>query len=417
MRLQRISVTGLFGIFDHDIPLNLQERITIIHGLNGYGKTVILQMIHEVLTGRYDALHTVPFTRFELGFDDGTSLRVEKASPVVSSRSGRESLRIVLTRPGQDDEEAKQIAPEEPKQTTLREALYLQLFQKRARGKHEGSADTEPTVTPGLRALREGLPVRLVQTQRLLSSAKQEDPLMGEIEISMPTVQLHSEALAREIQAVLAKYAARSQELDRTFPTRLLEQHSTRPLSFEEFQSQLAKLEEHRSQLTALGLLDPEQDLGGIPRTEDLTKLSVLSIYIQDVKEKLAVFDELAAKIELLMGIVNERFRYKKLSIDRQRGLLFTAPDGRPLPASALSSGEQHELVLLFELLFRVQRDSVVLIDEPEISLHLTWQQQFLNDLMRVVALSGFDVIIATHSADVIGEHWGLTVQLQGPPT
>ena len=42
MRLAQVTVTGLFGVFDHPIPIHLKERITIMHGPNGYGKTIIL---------------------------------------------------------------------------------------------------------------------------------------------------------------------------------------------------------------------------------------------------------------------------------------------------------------------------------------------------------------------------------------
>jgi len=43
-RLTKIEVVNLFGIFKHTIPLNLTDRITIIHGPNGYGKTVLLSL-------------------------------------------------------------------------------------------------------------------------------------------------------------------------------------------------------------------------------------------------------------------------------------------------------------------------------------------------------------------------------------
>ena len=39
MRLTKIHVTKLFGVFDHTIPLNLDDRITIIHGPNGFGNS------------------------------------------------------------------------------------------------------------------------------------------------------------------------------------------------------------------------------------------------------------------------------------------------------------------------------------------------------------------------------------------
>ena len=42
MRIENISVRGLFDRFDHDIPLDTRERIAIIYGPNGFGKTMIL---------------------------------------------------------------------------------------------------------------------------------------------------------------------------------------------------------------------------------------------------------------------------------------------------------------------------------------------------------------------------------------
>ena len=105
------------------------------------------------------------------------------------------------------------------------------------------------------------------------------------------------------------------------------------------------------------------------------------------------------------------------MSIHRRDGFIFAGANGEPLPLAALSSGEQHEVVLLYDLLFRVEPDSLILIDEPEISLHITWQQEFVNDLEKVVKLSGVDVLLATHSPEIIGEHWDWTVALKGPAT
>ena len=46
MRITKITVKKLFGVYDHEIPLNLDSRITAIVGANGVGKTIILRMIH-----------------------------------------------------------------------------------------------------------------------------------------------------------------------------------------------------------------------------------------------------------------------------------------------------------------------------------------------------------------------------------
>jgi predicted ATP-binding protein involved in virulence len=149
---------------------------------------------------------------------------------------------------------------------------------------------------------------------------------------------------------------------------------------------------------------------------ERIPKRNVLSVYIDDVQTKLQVFDELTNKIDLLVKIINnKRFLYKKMSISKKEGFIFKTPDGKQLSPTNLSSGEQHELVLLYELLFKVTPNSLILIDEPELSLHVGWQQQFLKDLQEITKLAQFDVLIATHSPLIINDRWDLTVELKGP--
>ena len=41
MKIKEISVLNLFGLFDHTIEFKLEDHITIIHGPNGFGKTIL----------------------------------------------------------------------------------------------------------------------------------------------------------------------------------------------------------------------------------------------------------------------------------------------------------------------------------------------------------------------------------------
>src|SRR5205807_9806583 len=89
-RLQQISVTNLFGMFTYHIPLNLHERITIIHGPNGFGKTVILRMLNELFHKDSTALRAIPFSEFRVDFDDGASFWVTKSFETASSSNDEE---------------------------------------------------------------------------------------------------------------------------------------------------------------------------------------------------------------------------------------------------------------------------------------------------------------------------------------
>ncbi|WP_017305612.1 AAA family ATPase [Spirulina subsalsa] len=140
------------------------------------------------------------------------------------------------------------------------------------------------------------------------------------------------------------------------------------------------------------------------------------------MEQKLDVLRDVATKIELLQKIINQKFAYsyKEMRFNKQKGFVFkrvanlTASESDIIAPTDLSSGEQHELVMLYELLFKVEPNSLVLIDEPELSLHVGWQAQFLGDLQEITKLANLDILMATHSPDLIQNHWDLTVELKG---
>jgi hypothetical protein len=224
----------------------------------------------------------------------------------------------------------------------------------------------------------------------------------------------YSEELGAIIQHAITEYATLSQSLDRTFPARVVTYQF--PSSVPKLQEELRSIEAKRARLVEGGLLekDEQEPTFGIPQQIDETKLPVLSVYIQDAARKLSVFDQLVAKTELFKTSINNRFQYKRVSIGKG-GFRFETLEGQPLNPMNLSSGEQHEVVLLYELLFRATENSLVLLDEPEISLHVAWQEQFLTDLLAITGISRFDVLVATHSPQIISDRWDLTVELKGP--
>ncbi len=146
----------------------------------------------------------------------------------------------------------------------------------------------------------------------------------------------------------------------------------------------------------------------------DESRRSVLTVYAQDATRKLGVFGDIYARINTFTRIANDRLLYKKISAGLD-GLKVTSSEGYNLELEMLSSGEQHEIVLLFDLLFETKPNSLILVDEPELSLHVAWQREMLKDLQDMADLSDFRAILATHSPQIIGERWDLTIELKGP--
>ena len=178
--------------------------------------------------------------------------------------------------------------------------------------------------------------------------------------------------------------------------------------------SKCLRLTKKTAGLISIGILDKTQttpfqieDFKKIYRTE----ARVMTLYVQDTERKLQVLEDLANRTRLLLENVNQKFRYKRIKLDRESGFVATGDMGQ-IPLSSLSSGEQHELVLNYDLLFRVPTNTIVLIDEPELSLHVTWQKRFLPDLISIVKLRGLDALVATHSPFIVGDNTELMVGL-----
>jgi predicted ATP-binding protein involved in virulence len=401
MRLKRVHVTGLFGLFDHEIPLNLDERITIIHGPNGFGKTIVLRMVAALISGEYSLFSEVPFASFTAESDSGLQLQVDRKEVPERDEAKRweSDIYVRLQRLGENEPRYWHML----KQSEIVGGIVIPLYPPGGVQGELESARFEPKWVAGARSELPG--VRLIRTERLDFTTHDED--RGE-DLFKLAVQTYSEDMSIRIQQTLAEYAARSQELDRTFPTRLLNQAQKEPLTAEALRRKLADLEQKRSSLTRLGFLDPEQGLALNETSAQAieAKRDVLTVYVKDMEEKLSIFDEMASRIQLFARIINDRFLLKSLSIHREQGFVFTSATGAHLKPSALSSGEQHELVLFYELLFKMKKNELLLIDEPEISL---------EDLSQVVKLSEIDVVLATHSPEIIGDHWDLTVELKGP--
>ncbi|MDC0748104.1 AAA family ATPase [Polyangium mundeleinium] len=398
-RVRRIKVTGLFGIFDHEIPLNMDERITILHGPNGYGKTKILGMVDALLDGPFDGLASVPFESFAVEFEGGGILEVRHipvSDDLYEEFMAIAGLVVTYRRSSGTEPEVMECANLVP---TFPLGDIDDLRAKASRQVQEWIGEKCGEVG-----------TLLVNTQRLLHEHR---PSRYEQQI-LPAVLGHSQAIVQRIQEKLATYAAHAQELDSTFLDRLFQPQNA--LSVGEAEARLQRLEEKRARLIRLGVLEPEREAHRKLPPLDPSKLDVLTVYLDHTESKLEVLEDLTRRIDLLTAAINRRFAYKRMSISREDGLVFhSLVDGSVIPLESLSSGEQHELVLLSTLLFHVDPGVLVLIDEPEISLHLAWQNEFLDDLLQIGKLGGYDVLVATHSPAIINDRWDLTVELKGP--
>lgn len=384
-RITKMSVKSLFGIFAHDIILK-QEGITIIHGLNGYGKTTMLRIIYDISRGRFHRLAGNDFKTIEIKFDDNKSLIVSKS--VAEGKKKQPILRFQLltvdesTEPFEFEPGAKVIEDDEithylrrfvpfirklssgewidqrtGEQLNIEEVLarYEDLLPKR----FEKLISSWPT---WLSQIIKNTNCRFIEAQRLLletvESNKNRAPWEERIDEQAPRTVVARDAkmLADQLSKRFNEYASKAQILDRSFPGRVIAHTQAPPLSEETIIKELSLIESKRGELVAAGLLDQEEtSLSQNFEIADTGIKKVLAIYIDDMKDKFAIFSETYERLSAFMQVINSRFSFKRISTNKEKGIIaFEDRSGRSIPLEALSSGEQHLLVMMYELIFLV---------------------------------------------------------------
>lgn len=450
-RLTHVSVVGLLGRFNHNIDIDDQWEFVILHGPNGVGKTRLLEIIVAAFGPRPHALLDLPFERVHFRFTDDSLLQIVRLladqdvlpglddAPLNPNKAA--SLRYSLHLPGGESVDwtysrsgditlsprrmrdverylpVDQVGPDV--WLDLRIGDHVTFGELIARYGHELPFETgpPPELPDALRAFLADQDVHLIETDRLLrldsrairSTQPRRPPQRA-------TVLEFADDLTQRIGAALARNSRTSQELDRTFPLRLLNRELPPRVSDSELQERYERQSELRRRLADIAVLDPSAEIPLPERELADWERRVLWIYLDDSEQKLSTFQTLLDRVRLLREIVNDRFLFKTLHIDAESGFRFITDEGLEISAAQLSSGEQHELVLLYDLLFNVTPNSLVLVDEPEISLHVRWQQEFLNDIQRIAALTDLRFIVATHSPQIIHTWWDRAFALYRGP-
>jgi predicted ATPase len=126
----------------------------------------------------------------------------------------------------------------------------------------------------------------------------------------------------------------------------------------------------------------------------------VLQRVVQDINSTELQIEEASAPRNRLEDLVKNLFSRNKETTFSDRSIDIKTTSGINIGISSLSSGEKHVLRLLVETL--LAGESSIIIDEPELSLHIDWQKGLIK-MMQTVSPKA-QLILATHSPEVMAE-------------
>jgi ABC-type lipoprotein export system ATPase subunit len=377
--LESIKIDNLFDLYSYSIILNDENKggLLFVTGPNGIGKTTVLKMINYLYSYRLESFATIPFSKTTFVFSDSNI--------------------VVLTRVVKEDTRSSKSDLPGPEVCVLN-CTY--------------SYPRKKTIA--------------IETHQWVF---RDGDLVSQSGFAMSGLELF-------MQTEKCLYLPD----DRLFRDHLSEVYPEKALSITSAKSYLTQLQISLDDAYVAGDMSSVMPLGEWSETEmeDInTKVQLLSKYGIEIPFDYATlaannllienmhlllklrnaFNRVDHDIQLLHSLddaldnfelIDKRIEYSKRFGYRVRRMI----DGRFIDVENLSSGEKHLICQLNMLYFVVHKNYLVMIDEPELSLHMAWQIHYCDWVKELIRLQGIKMLIATHSPRLFDADFSITSDL-----
>lgn len=436
-----LKVKGLFGQFDYEFPASdsqahLPSDVVILYGDNGSGKTTLLNLTFHSLSaannrGHRSAVAQIPFRRFEITLGDGskiamwrdseltggywicleradgpvlqTNFSIQRERKFASDEHEREFISF-LKHVGQsiyfvsadrrilnDELPADSEMPAAPPFVGPEDADRVYEATRRFFAQHRPTSERpEALRAPSLMQAMEL--ARSWITHQVLRAANRgtgsTHVIYSQVVKNIATSRVHDGSVGQELVDGL---------------TSTLQSLSARSKGYARF-GFTGELDVR--EMVELIRNAPAHDVPLIAR--------VLQPYVEGTNASLDELTPVYKVTSLLIDLLAGFYTAKTVSFNLNRGFVVRgAQDNKRIDPMWLSSGEQQLLLLFCYALAVSDRDSIFIIDEPELSLNIKWQRKLIQSLLDIVAGGRVQFMFASHSIELVGEHLDKVLKLE----
>ena len=380
----RFAVDGIAGRKGR-YQQQLNRDVNVFFGANGSGKTSLLRILDSAMSGDTSILHRVPFRSAEVTihsskFNQPFTRSITRPDSISTDSESEPGLsagwQLAFEEGSLEAREAFswKTTPSEPDTSrTHWQHIYLPTW----RAFHIGRQSLRPHWETRPR------PASLVDIDREydwdVTFAERLEQLWTRYsnELLAAVQEIQGEGLASILRSIIASPTP-DRNIDEVDPGTAYEL----VVSFLERQG-------------TANVLGSRQEF--LSRYTEDSQLRFLVSDIDNIERRIQGATASRNRLEQLIREMYLQNKSVKLS---NAGITVTTEDGKSIGLASLSSGEKQSLRIFLDAL-RAE-SSTLLIDEPEISLHVDWQRQLIAGLRELNP--DMQLILATHSPEIMSE-------------
>jgi len=421
-KIEKVRITGFWGNRDFEIALN--PDVTFLIGVNGSGKTTLINLIAASLTADFPTLDRLSFDTIEIIIKPDTGQK--RPSIKVSKKKDRklpfESISYEV-RPSQaeqpdvfsldDIENQRRFLGREMPPRFIRErySRYTSSLQERLNeyvrvswlSIHRVTSPQRPHEEKSFEStIDQKLSQVSVDFVKYLSSlSKQKDEQMARFQ-EFIFASLLDQMTEKELLSSAGKLDIADQK--RVLIDVFKELHITdKKIHTEKINKFFSTTETINRKIES--------------REVSLSELLNLfgQVRINRVIERWKQFrieeEKIFSLLNRFIEIINKMIQKKQMIIDDNSEITFDTQSGKKLSLFELSSGEKQLLILLGEALLLRNEPCIYIADEPELSLHVSWQEKIVSSVTQLNDRA--QLIVATHSPDVVGRLHNRAIEME----
>lgn len=415
--ISKLSVKKLWG--SRDIEINFNKDVNIFIGRNGTGKTTIINLISSILNLDTKMLNTIDF---------------EYAEIVLQEHSGAKKPSIEIQRLGSSDRPFCRYALSVKKTASSKKSTYTisTLPDKGAIFENLFIFDKDDEYHSTLEIIKRMSNLTWLTVDRGKIDSKDHtknysstiDQKLNDFQNNFEMYCLNlfrfeSEERAKFQETILLSLLtgqSRESVTTRVKKLDLVEEEKGLRDIFTKYHIDItkfeSKLDKHITVLkTALEKLKSNKNFSFEEIVNMYTALRTHNI-VEEWNKLAERIAEIKKPHEMFLNLINRMMHYKKLEISDNYRLSAKTNSGKKIKIEQMSSGEKQLLILFGEALFQKNQPWIYVADEPELSLHITWQEQLIQNIKYIN--NNAQIIFATHSPDVVSTFSDKTVDMEG---
>ncbi|WP_296946696.1 AAA family ATPase [uncultured Dysgonomonas sp.] len=427
--MRKIKRVEIFGFWeDKTVKINFDDNVNFLIGTNGSGKTTIINLVAACLDADFQTLDKIQFSRIRVVFSnlkgEGNKQTYIEAEKVSKENSLFISSTNIVFKVKKVDEPEIAINLNEREEDSIYRYHSELLKQRMLFDKMSKSDDIKSILNSFVNFT--WLSINRSNNRRFVEEKG------GESSIDKKIQELSID-LAKYFGVLDRRYSIETERFQKNIFLSLIEDETDRNIFSVVKDLDFEKEKESVKQIFLLFKLKESEFKNKLERhfksfeiaRQELIKNSSISTKqfasltstqrLHSIVQEWNILNEKKNDINkpkfTFINEINNLFNNKKIIINDKNELFVVTSSGKKFDLSQLSSGEKQLFIILGQSLLQENNTHIYIADEPELSLHVEWQEKLVDCIKNINPNS--QIIFATHSPDIVGSYGDYVIDVK----